>query len=128
MGDLVSDLGTDETGRGQTRHVRLDRGRLLDAQIIKRFELDLIGHVEGSSPVILDLEGVEFLSSAAVGAVVKAAMRHEVVHRKPLSVCSLGPELKGVFRTTGLVNAIPTYSSYDSYANGEDQLSKGNLY
>jgi anti-sigma B factor antagonist len=84
----------------------------VDSETAPMLDTELIKAVGGSSKLVLDLKGVEYMSSAGIRAVVKASQAAE---RGGGAVkMASAPELvTSIFYTVGIVDKIKSYATID---------------
>ncbi len=84
----------------------------IDSETAPAFDAELIKIVGGSSKLVLELQGVEFMSSAGLRAIVKAA---QSVEQKGGAIkLASAPELvTSIFYTVGLNQKVAEYKSVD---------------
>lgn len=96
----------EEAREGGVLVLRLS-GRL-DAETAPDFETAVLSRVDaGESSMVLDLEGLEYVSSAGLRVVLVAAKRLQQAGGK-LVVCSLQNPVLEVFRVSGMDSIIDT--------------------
>lgn len=84
----------------------------VDSETAPTLDAELTEAVGGSSKLVLELKGVEYMSSAGIRAVVKAA---QAVEQKGGAVkMASAPELvTSIFYTVGIVDKIKSYATVD---------------
>jgi len=79
---------------------RLDSGNAADA------EADVLRHLdEGRSRIVLDLGGLDYISSAGLRLVLVAAKRLKQANGK-LALCALRPHVREVFDISGFATIL----------------------
>ena len=86
--------------------------RFVDKKILDETNIQIIGNqlmdmvdVDGRRKVVLDFGNVEYLSSAALGNIVKLNSRLKSVGGK-LALCCIRPEIHEIFKITQLHKVI----------------------
>lgn len=84
----------------------------IDSETAPAFDDELTKAVSGSSKLVLELQGVDFMSSAGLRAIVKAA---QTVEQKGGAVkLASAPELvTSIFYTVGLNQKVTEYKTVD---------------
>lgn len=88
-------------------HVYFTDGKILDALTIQNIQDELLAVVSKATEpnVLLDFRVVKFLSSAALGMLVRAQKKCKEFKVK-LALCNLDPSIREVFTITGLDMAM----------------------
>ena len=90
------------------------QGDLLEMRIIGRLDNEWAGHLndtldasirQGSHQVVLDLTGVDYVSSAGIGALVRAYKQFQAIHGF-FGVGPTSPQVADVIRKTGLASML----------------------
>ncbi len=83
--------------------VRFTSNKILDDIIVQKFGEELLHLIEGESSkkVVLDFDGVEFLSSAALGHLIKVDKRAKSNEAK-MVLCNIRDSIYEVFAITRL--------------------------
>jgi anti-sigma B factor antagonist len=85
----------------------------LDTYTAPKFSAQVVGLVDaGSYHLVVDLEGVDFLDSAGLNALVSIMKRVRAHNGYLVLVCTQERILK-IFRITGLTKVFPIYASLD---------------
>ncbi len=88
------------------------KGRL-DSNTSSEFEERLLGSIQdGESKIILDFENLEYISSAGLRVLLKAARELKGGDGK-LQLCSLKDYIREVFDLSGFVSFLPIYNTKD---------------
>lgn len=83
----------------------------IDGTNAKQFEDDLMAKIsEQSSKVVLDLEGLAYISSAGLRAILLIAKNLSQADSE-LLICSLSPSVDEIFRVSGFDRIISTFGS-----------------
>lgn len=86
----------------------------LDAETAAEFQTAVLSRVDGGeASIVLDLESLEYVSSAGLRVVLMAAKRLEQAGGK-LVVCSLRDTVLEVFRVSGMDSIIKTAADRSS--------------
>lgn len=102
--------------REGTRTVAILDGRL-DTATAAQAETTLLGLLE-AGPVVADMEGVRYVSSAGLRVLLKAAKAAKG-KGVAFSVCGLQPAVREVFEISGFDRIIPSHASRaDALASG----------
>ncbi|MGH9112057.1 MAG: STAS domain-containing protein [Acidimicrobiales bacterium] len=72
---------------------------------------------EGSTRLVLDLEGVDFLDSTGLGTIVSALKRVRT-HSGDLRLVCTQSRIRRLFEITGLDKAVPLHASLDDAVAG----------
>jgi len=72
---------------------------------------------EGSTRLVLDLEGVDFLDSTGLGTIISALKRART-HGGDLRLVTTQARITRLFEITGLDKAVPLLSSLDAAVAG----------
>ena len=84
----------------------------VDSETAPMLDTELTKAVGGSSKLVLDLKGVEYMSSAGIRAVVKASQAAE--SKGGAVKMASAPELvTSIFYTVGIVDKIKSYATVD---------------
>ncbi len=88
---------------GSVRTVYFTAARILDELSIRGIGEELIGMVEKceEEKILLDFSTVQFLSSAALGMLIRFYKRCKEFKVR-LKLCSIAPDILDVFKITGL--------------------------
>ncbi len=79
----------------------------LEARSAPEFEKQVVERIAaGETKLLLDLAGVEYLSSAGLRALLVAAKRIREKNGK-IAVCSLSPGVEEVFKVSGFDSILP---------------------
>ena len=83
--------------------VRFTSNKILDDIIVQKFGEELLQLIEqgSSKKIVLDFDGVEFLSSAALGHLIKIDKRAKANDAK-MVLCNIRPSIYEVFAITRL--------------------------
>ena len=83
--------------------VRFTSNKILDEIVVQKFGEELLHliEVEGSKKLVLNFEGVEFLSSAALGHLIKVEKRAKASEAK-MALCNIRDSIYEVFAITRL--------------------------
>jgi stage II sporulation protein AA (anti-sigma F factor antagonist) len=93
------------------------QGRL-DSASSPAFEKDLIGNIDGGSRLmVLDLSGLQYISSAGLRVLLLAAKRMKSGGGR-LALCSLSRQISEVFEISGFNSILDIYPSYDDAVTG----------
>jgi anti-sigma B factor antagonist len=89
--------------KGKVTHVRLVGSKILDPDQIQKIGDELLSllETEKKTAVLIDFHGVEFLSSAALGKLIKLNNRIKAA-KGQLRLAAIRPEIYEVFRITKL--------------------------
>ncbi len=88
------------------------QGRL-DSASGPAFEKDLIGHIDGGSRrMVLDLSGLQYISSAGLRVLLLAAKRMKSSGGR-FALCSLSRQISEVFEISGFNSILDIYPSYE---------------
>lgn len=71
-------------------------------------------HTHPHQTYLIDMEGVEFLDSAGLMALV-SSFRTAQSQGKRINICSLAPSVKIIFELTQLDKVMPIYDSRNSF-------------
>lgn len=83
----------------------------IDGTNAKQFEDDLLARIsENSSKVVLDLEGLAYISSAGLRAILLIA-KNLSQSDSELLICSLSPSVDEIFKVSGFDRILSTFSS-----------------
>lgn len=77
--------------------------------------IDLVG--DGTSQLVLDLEGVDFLDSTGLGTIISALKRVRTHGGDMRLVCTQG-RIRRLFEITGLDKAVPLLPDLDAAVAG----------
>ncbi len=89
----------------------------LDAHTATAFEGALLERIDKKpARLVIDLEGVEYISSAGLRAILVAVKRGKALGC-PLAACGLRPNIREVFDLSGFGNLIPLHASVSEAAN-----------
>ncbi len=107
---------------GEIFQVRFIGNKIIDPDQIQKMGEELMSLVEkeNHTSLILDFEGVEFLSSAALGKLIKLNNRMRAAQGK-LKLACIRPEIYEVFRITKLDE---TFKIYDSVVDAHAAFGK----
>ena len=108
----IEDLGDVTVARFVDKKI-LDENNI---QIIGNQLMDLVD-VDGRRKIVLDFGNVEYLSSAALGNIVKLNSRLKGVGGK-LALCSIRPEIHEIFKITQLHKVINIQGTQDEAVAG----------
>lgn len=72
---------------------------------------------EGSTKLILDLEGVDFLDSTGLGTIISALKRVRT-HGGDMRIVCTQPRIMRLFEITGLDRAVPLMPTLDAAVTG----------
>ncbi len=88
---------------GKVLWVYLTEAKILDELVIRQVQDELLRMLETTwePAVVLDFQFVEFLSSSALGMLIRLHKRCKDL-KISLKLCSIGEEIKKVFKITGL--------------------------
>jgi len=88
---------------GKVLWVRLSEAKILDELVIRQVQDELLRMLETTPEpaVVLDFQFVEFLSSSALGMLVRVHKRCKDL-KISLKLCNIGKEIEKVFKITGL--------------------------
>jgi len=93
------------------------KGRL-DAATSKTVEEFLLKKIDaGEKKLVLDLSGLDYISSVGLRVFMMAAKRLKVVQGK-IVVCALSTPIKQVFEIAGFTNLFPMFDTRDAAATG----------
>lgn len=93
-------LALDEQGRVSV--VRFKQNRLVDDMLIRDVGKELFSLIEsGRSHLLIDLKGVEYVSSGMLGKLITVLRRIEDSKGR-LGICSIGADVQDVFRISKL--------------------------
>jgi anti-anti-sigma factor len=91
------------------------KGRL-DAATSKTVEEFLLKKIDaGEKKLVLDLSGLDYISSVGLRVFMMAAKRLKVVQGKVV-VCALSAPIKQVFEIAGFTNLFPMFDTRDAAA------------
>ena len=89
----------------------------LDAHTAATFESALIERLDKKpARLVIDLEGVEYISSAGLRAILVAVKRGKALGC-PLAACGLRPNIREVFDLSGFGNLIPLHARVSEAVN-----------
>jgi stage II sporulation protein AA (anti-sigma F factor antagonist) len=90
--------------------VLIPEGRL-DSNTVAEAESDLLARIEpGDRRVVLDLAGLDYISSAGLRLVLLAAKRLKQAGGR-LALCGLRPQIREVFEISGFVSILTVVGS-----------------
>lgn len=93
------------------------KGRL-DAATSKTVEEFLLKKIDaGEKRLVLDLSGLDYISSVGLRVFMMAAKRLKVVQGK-IVVCALSAPIKQVFEIAGFTNLFPMFDTREAAAAG----------
>lgn len=100
---------------GAVAHVRFVTARLIDAEDIQQLGDELLSLLAqgGQKAIVLDFEALRFLSSAAIGKLIKMNNRAKAAGVS-LLLAGIRPEIYEVFRITRLEATFRIYDSVDA--------------
>ena len=106
----MGNISTKSETRGDVAVV-FASGRI-DSETAPTFDAALTKAAGESSKIVLEMQGVEYMSSAGLRAIVKAA---QTVEQKGGAIkLAAAPELvTSIFYTVGIVDKIKSYASVD---------------
>lgn len=88
------------------------RGRL-DSITSEDFEKKLLGSVrDGETRLILDFQELDYISSAGLRVLLKAAKELKVINGR-MALCSLKDYIKEIFEMSGFVSFLPIHASLE---------------
>jgi len=88
---------------GKVLWVHLTEAKILDELVIRQVQDELLCMLEGTRElaVVLDFQFVEFLSSSALGMLIRVHKRCKDL-KISLRLCNVGKDIQKVFKITGL--------------------------
>ena len=90
----------------------------VDVATVPRLREQLHGLVaEGSTRIVVDLDGVDFLDSTGLGVLV-GALKRVRANDGDLSLVCTQPRIRKVFEVTGLTKVFSLYDSVDEAVSG----------
>jgi anti-sigma B factor antagonist len=99
------------TSNGDILTIYFAEGKILDAVVIQSISdelLALLGRTEEPN-ILLDFRAVKFLSSAALGMLVRAQKRSKEL-KINLKLSNFAPSIREVFKITGLDRVLEIYA------------------
>lgn len=84
----------------------------VDSETAPTLDAELTKAVSGSSKLVLELSGVEYISSAGIRAIVKAAQATEQ-NGGGVKMASAPELVTSIFYTVGIVDKIKSYPTVD---------------
>jgi anti-sigma B factor antagonist len=110
------DLGLDVTERDGYSVLAVSGE--VDVATVPRLREQLHGLVaQGSTQIVVDLDGVDFLDSTGLGVLVGALKRVRSNDGELSLVCNQ-PRIRKVFEVTGLTKVFALYDSVDDAVSG----------
>ena len=88
-----------------TPRVMVDMGETFESEILRE-----AGQV-ANPKVLLDFSGVQFISSAILGKLIKVNARITIERKGQFKICSLAERIAEVFRITGLEKLFQIYKT-----------------
>ncbi len=105
------------TGKENGWAVITVKGRM-DAVTAPGFEQSMLQWIdEGETRIVVDLAGLEYISSAGLRSILTVAKRMKGKQGK-IVVCALGPTVKEVFEISGFNTIIPISDSVAAAVKG----------
>jgi len=99
-----------EVGKEQNFIILAVKGRM-DAVSSPEFEEKMRSWIdEGETCFIIDLDQLNYMSSAGLRSIIKTVKNVETNNGK-IICCALGGEVKKIFKISGFSSIIPTYES-----------------
>ncbi|MFQ3549438.1 MAG: STAS domain-containing protein [Armatimonadota bacterium] len=96
----------------------------VDAYTSSKFKEVMIEQIEsGSSHLIVNMENVEYIDSAGLGALVGGLKRASEHNGKIVVVCSK-PQIKKVFEITGLERVFPIFNDEVSAKSAAEETHR----
>ncbi len=88
--------------------------KILDGPTIEQIYKDLVAVLEKTEQqnVILDFQAVQFMSSAALGMLIRINKKCKEF-KANLKLCSIHPDIKQVFKITGLDKVFTIYKNVE---------------
>jgi len=102
--------------------VRVNDEKLLDFDDVQGFRDELLNHIERCPgyECCLNMEGVEFLSAAALNKLIIADKEQKIKGYGGLSFASCKPEIQEVFVITRLNQLFNIYDSPEAYRSDRE--------
>ena len=87
-------------------------GGQIDSETAPQFDAELTRVVAEKAKIVIDLRGIEYMSSAGIRAIVKAA---QIAEGKggTVKLASVPDEIQSVLYTVGLNQKVNSYASVD---------------
>ena len=102
----------ESTSNGKVRIVRFTVDRIVDELKMRSLGDELLGvlNTRAENNILLDFQGVQFLSSSALGVLIRFYKWCKQVKVK-LKLCSIGPDILEVFKITNLHKVFDIYKT-----------------
>ncbi|MBM4426393.1 MAG: STAS domain-containing protein [Chloroflexi bacterium] len=84
----------------------------IDSETASKLDAELTSAVGGSANLVLEMQGVDYMSSAGIRAIVKAAQAAEK-KGGPVKMASAPELVTSIFYTVGIVDKIKSYATVD---------------
>lgn len=117
----------EEFSVGDKRHkvIGVNREEITyEGQADDHFANELLRYIAGSSKMddydnnadyCVSFDGVQIISSSALGGIASMNKRHSIIRQTPLSVAGLNPALTEIFRTTKMDGIVTVYDDVAAY-------------
>ena len=103
--------------------VSLSLSGKLDTNTAKAFQDQILARIEsGERRIVVDLEQLDYISSADLRVIMLAGQRLSSVNGKVV-LCSLKHPIRGVFDIAGFVSIFSIYGSHDDATNGSASVN-----
>jgi len=110
---------------GEVLTVYFTEGKILDELVIRQAQDELIRILEKTQEptVILDFRFVKFLSSSALGMLIRVQKRCKEF-KIDLKLCNIDAEILKVFKITGLNKVFEIYNTHEDARNSVKKKGK----